>query len=675
LCAVTSISGHGLGALATLGSVSSTEITNATIADADISGTAAIATSKLSGALTAVSGHGLGSLATLSAVSTSEITDGTITNADIAATAAIDASKVANGSVSSTEFQYLDGLTSSVQTQLDAKASAANPTFTGAITADSGSAAAPPYSFTGDSNTGVWSSGADTVNLSTGGSERLRVTSTGNVGVGTPAPASHLEVYGSGNQDLSITTTATGANWAGVLLAHGGGTSTHYYAGDSGGGIGTNSNHSFALRTNTLTRLTVSADGNVGIGTTNPVVSLDLSTKTDALALPSGTTGQQPTSPAPGWLRYNSGNSTIEFYNGSLWKSVQADTSVSTSPPGMVSAFPMATCPTGWLEADGATVSRTTYASLFSAIGTIYGAGNGSTTFRIPDYRGYFLRGWSHGSGVDPDAGSRTNRGDGTTGDNIGTLQSFQLQSHTHNYSSPLIGAWQGVSYDGAGTAMEWPDPSAGVTYATGGNETRPKNVNVIYCISTATSPTTASGGSGSSNYIPLWTSSTILGNSPIAANNGNVGIGTTSPSYLLHVNGSVAGVGAYNQLSDARYKKDVASIPDSLEKVLAIHGVTYKWIDEEKYGSETQIGVIAQEIEKIVPEVVTTGSDGVKRVRYSDLVPLLIEAFKHEHTISQQLKAESEQLKAESEKLKAESEQFKAAFCSKFSEMPFCSR
>jgi methyl-accepting chemotaxis protein len=150
----------------------------------------------------------------------------------------------------------------------------------------------------------------------------------------------------------------------------------------------------------------------------------------------------------------------------------------------------------------------------------------------------------------------------------------------------------------------------------------------------------------------------------------------------LLHVNGSVAGVGAYNQLSDERYKKDIADIPDSLEKVLAIHGVTYKWIDEERYGSETQIGVIAQEIEKVVPEVVTTGSDGVKRVRYSDLVPLLIEAFKHEHTISQrlnaeskQLKAESEQLKAESEQLKAESEQLKTAFCSKFPEMPLCSR
>jgi hypothetical protein len=178
--------------------ITSSDIADATIADADVSGTAAIATSKLSGALTAISGHGLGALATLSTVSTTEITDGTIANADIAATAAIDASKVANGSVSSTEFQYLDGVTSSVQTQLDAKASAANPTFTGAISSALGSVSAPSYSFTGDSNTGVWSSAADTVNVSTAGSERLRITSGGNIGIGTTSPVNPLQISGTG---------------------------------------------------------------------------------------------------------------------------------------------------------------------------------------------------------------------------------------------------------------------------------------------------------------------------------------------------------------------------------------------------------------------------------------------------------------------------------------------
>jgi phage-related tail fiber protein len=62
----------------------------------------------------------------------------------------------------------------------------------------------------------------------------------------------------------------------------------------------------------------------------------------------------------------------------------------------------MAAAPAGWLKANGATVSRATYADLFAAIGTTYGAGDGATTFRLPDLRGEFLRSWDDGRGVDP---------------------------------------------------------------------------------------------------------------------------------------------------------------------------------------------------------------------------------------------------------------------------------
>jgi len=162
----------------------------------------------------------------------------------------------------------------------------------------------------------------------------------------------------------------------------------------------------------------------------------------------------------------------------------------------------------------------------------------------------------------------------------------------------------------------------------------------------------------------------------------------------MLHVNGSVAGVGAYNALSDIRYKKDVHSLAHSLAKILAIRGVTYKWIDEDKYGNQTQIGVIAQEIEKIVPEVVTTGGDGVKRVKYTDLIPLVIEAMQEQNMALERLMADTTQLKTENERLKADSAilkahsdkadgradkaeaeaaHLKAAFCSKFSDLPIC--
>ena len=70
-------------------------------------------------------------------------------------------------------------------------------------------------------------------------------------------------------------------------------------------------------------------------------------------------------------------------------------------PSGAVMYFAGQTAPSGWLKANGAAVSRTTYAALFAAIGTTYGAGDGRSTFNLPDLRGEFVRGWDDGRGID----------------------------------------------------------------------------------------------------------------------------------------------------------------------------------------------------------------------------------------------------------------------------------
>ena len=70
-------------------------------------------------------------------------------------------------------------------------------------------------------------------------------------------------------------------------------------------------------------------------------------------------------------------------------------------PAGMVMHFAGSAAPDGWLACDGSPVARADYADLFSAIGTVYGAGDGSTTFNLPDLRGEFLRGLDSGRGVD----------------------------------------------------------------------------------------------------------------------------------------------------------------------------------------------------------------------------------------------------------------------------------
>jgi hypothetical protein len=131
----------------------------------------------------------------------------------------------------------------------------------------------------------------------------------------------------------------------------------------------------------------------------------------------------------------------------------------------------------------------------------------------------------------------------------------------------------------------------------------------------------------------------------------GNVGIGTTSPSYTLHVNGSVAGTSAYVNLSDKRYKKDILPIENALDKILALNGVTFNWDKEAtdmNLDDNNHIGLLAQDVEEILPQAVTTGMDEneTKSVAYTDIVPVLIEAIKEQNEVLMQLKAEIDLLK-----------------------------
>lgn len=97
-------------------------------------------------------------------------------------------------------------------------------------------------------------------------------------------------------------------------------------------------------------------------------------------------------------------------------------------PAGMVAHFASSTAPDGWLKANGATISRTSYAALFARIGTTYGAGDGATTFKLPDLRGEFIRGWDDGRGVDP-------------GRAFGSAQASLLGQHSHTGTASAVGS------------------------------------------------------------------------------------------------------------------------------------------------------------------------------------------------------------------------------------------
>lgn len=151
-----------------------------------------------------------------------------------------------------------------------------------------------------------------------------------------------------------------------------------------------------------------------------------------------------------------------------------------TTPVGMIMAWSTEVEPAGFLPCEGAAIDRVTYADLFAVIGTRYGDGNGETTFNLPDYRGYFLRGWDNGAGNDPDAATRADRGDGTTGDHVGTIQDDEVGPHTHNYTSP-IGA--GADDGGPSNLDLYPDLNAAITTTNAGDETRPINKSVLFVI------------------------------------------------------------------------------------------------------------------------------------------------------------------------------------------------
>lgn len=171
----------------------------------------------------------------------------------------------------------------------------------------------------------------------------------------------------------------------------------------------------------------------------------------------------------------------------------------SLCPTGTVLSYVSATAPTGWLNCDGTAVSRTIYANLYAIIGDSFGEGDGSTTFHLPDLRGQFLRGHDGGAGVDPDAASRTalNTG-GNTGDNIGSKQDDEFDSHNHgggvhnhtyristaiNAGSPSRGYERGNAVSGA--PFPETDNSGTIINTQGGNETRSKNVAVNFIIKT----------------------------------------------------------------------------------------------------------------------------------------------------------------------------------------------
>ena len=205
---------------------------------------------------------------------------------------------------------------------------------------------------------------------------------------------------------------------------------------------------------------------------------------TGSLQIPKGTTAQRPT-PATGDIRFNTTLTQFEGYNGSAWGEI-----ANGVPAGSIFTFASTTVPSGYLECNGAAVSRSTYATLFATISTTFGVGDGSSTFNLPDLRGQFVRGWANNA-----------TGTGDDGRSFASSQADQNKTHGHTASVTDPGhkhvtKGHGTQDDGgsnvtgstsggtSSTSMN--DANTGITVSVasdGGAEVRVKNIALMYVI------------------------------------------------------------------------------------------------------------------------------------------------------------------------------------------------
>ena len=232
------------------------------------------------------------------------------------------------------------------------------------------------------------------------------------------------------------------------------------------------------------TTANIKMDGAQSVGTLNTVARGDHVHPTDTSRAPLASpalTGT-PTAPTPA-----TGTRTTQLATTAF---VGAESQIA-APTGSVYTFAGATVPTGWLKCNGALLSRTTYAALFAVIGTTYGAGDGSTTFALPDLRGEFVRGFDDGRAIDSGRALGSKQGDAIRNMSgevrfqtvTGGDQLIWLSSGVFSHSADSMqGSHNQIASVGGGSWEQILSFSADKDVPTAA-ENRPRNVAMHYII------------------------------------------------------------------------------------------------------------------------------------------------------------------------------------------------
>lgn len=513
----------------------------------------------------------------------------------------------------------------------------------------------------GDVEVGLSGKGNFLINSTIGGSRLVTVNINGNVGIGTTAPGYKLQVYNSANG----TTAAFGGTSRGIRIDNDGtfssGRSTIYGVDATFYG----SYQPLAIGASTLyfsisgtDRMTIDSSGNVGIGSTSPSATLDVSGSLIGMTVP--TTATLPTAipftiNAVGTARNMTGNAGSYSFGDNTMLTLIAGDETQTHL-GLWRASSTATGSVGGSRLVG-----------FGSRGTMtlpVSVGDDDVIFS--------LEGWAiHGAGPNKakfGAGMRF-----VKDDDFGTASTYAPQ-RTEFYNANSTTTVQtnmtilpngnvGINVSNPVTKLDvyGVGDTSGVAplCLRGGNSSDTFTGNQIRLSYNATSDYSHAIKTRhhSGNYLNaidfyVWKYATdatgTIGTQHVMTltqgidginGNGRVGIGTAYPAYKLDVSGDIRATADVIAYSDARVKTNVKTIEAPLDLVTKLRGVTYNRTDIDD--KSEKVGVIAQEVLEVLPQVVAQDHEGNYSVAYGNIVGVLIEAIK-------ELKAEIDELKSQ---------------------------
>ncbi|MAF78291.1 MAG: hypothetical protein CME60_09015, partial [Halobacteriovoraceae bacterium] len=551
------------------------------------------------------------------------------------------------------------------------------------ITTSNGTVSAPTFSFAGDEDTGWFSPAADTLAAATAGSERIRIDSTGNVGVGTTNPNFKFHNFSNGASTGALFESSLTASVIGFKDST---TTFRPQVGSSG--------DSLFLQTNGSERMRVTSAGNVGIGTSSPSELLHASKANVGGKVAIKVQNTDITAGSNAELNASSGSTYVVNQAHGNGYGYTISNAANGYTVGTYASAPLI------FSTNSTEVGRFKPSGEFIVGSGSVGIGAANPSDKLHIVGGGIIIndnndiGGPLNSGITPEASRKLSlQASSVTGNSLDFgLDSAYSWIQGRNITDFSISSDISLNPNGGniGIGNTGPQHPLHITSSvTNGGDTglmissndsawalgSGDGISIDFGqgnLATGRIKNEVVSGAGEFDITFYTYSGGALSVNPnvVFAASGNVGIGVNSPTEALHVSGNALAA-AYLYTSDRRFKRNIQRIPASLDKVDKLRGVTFDWRTEEfperRFPQERTMGFIAQEVEEVAPELVKTSNDGYKSVQYGNITALLVEAIKEVRKKLAELFSNDEELERkvasleeENEKLRSDMEELK---------------